>query len=440
MNTMRIICKLNEDDQFSIPSEALEVNLTNKENYHYTFWNTDIKHNKYLKELPQFFSNEGLDLLYLSLFVFYADRRINREMFPDAWTRKIKLYLPVLSLEKWNSIRELIEEMLSFLSGDLWSIEFRRRELNHIEKKFKKSLEKNSRKSINSNTLCMLSGGLDSFIGAIDLLEQNDNLIFINHYGGGPSGSNYINLVQELLVAEYRSQKIFNTFKFHAAVVNGIEDTTRSRSFMFFAHAIIIASALNKPVNLIIPENGLISLNIPLTNSRLGSSSTRTTHPYYLKLLQELLIEVGFQVTLKNPYQFKTKGEMLLECRNQPFLKKNASHTMSCSHPDVGRYKKETKPSHCGICLPCLIRRASMFKGKIRDHSVYRDIEFTSGDTARNNLNTYKLGLLKFKSNNLNLYSQIQVSGPLENHLDDYKKLFERGMNELDTYIGSLNV
>lgn len=34
------------------------------------------------------------------------------------------------------------------------------------------------------------------------------------------------------------------------------EDTTRLRSFMFFAHAIAYASAMNKSIELIIPENG----------------------------------------------------------------------------------------------------------------------------------------------------------------------------------------
>ena len=56
----------------------------------------------------------------------------------------------------------------------------------------------------------------------------------------------------------------------HASVMDGEEDTTRSRSFMFFAHAIAYASAMNKSIELIIPENGLISLNIPLAHTRLG--------------------------------------------------------------------------------------------------------------------------------------------------------------------------
>jgi len=440
MNTINIICKLNEDDLFSISSEAMLVNLINKENIHYTFWNTNASHNPFLKNVPIFFSKEGLDLLYLSLFVFYADRRLKREMFPDAWTRNIKLYVPVLSIDMWNSQIKLLEEMLSFLSGDIWSIEFRQRKLNEIEKSFITKQNSGAEIKLDSAIFCMLSGGLDSFIGAIDLLEQNDKIVFINHYGGGPSGSNYINSVQNALDKEYRGKKSFNIFKFHAAVIDGVEDTTRTRSFMFFSHAIVLATAMNKNADLLIPENGLISLNIPLTNSRLGSSSTRTTHPYYMKLLQNLLDNLGILVTLKNPYQFKTKGEMILDCKNQQLLKDNIDNTMSRSHPDVGRYQKETHPSHCGICLPCLIRRASIEKGNIMDRSVYRDFNFSSGVTAKNNLSAYKIGLLKYKKSVVNRYFQIQISGQLESNLEDYKNLYERGMMEIENYLGKLNV
>ena len=53
---------------------------------------------------------------------------------------------------------------------------------------------------------------------------------------------------------------------------------------------------MGKEIELIIPENGLISLNIPLAYTRTGTSSTRTTHPHYMKMLQELIAELGLQV------------------------------------------------------------------------------------------------------------------------------------------------
>lgn len=69
-------------------------------------------------------------------------------------------------------------------------------------------------------------------------------------------------------------------------------------------------------------------------------------------LFQQLLNTIDLQVTLVNPYQFKTKGEMLVECQNQEFLQENLTNTMSCSHPDNGRMLKEKEARHCGYCLP----------------------------------------------------------------------------------------
>jgi hypothetical protein len=48
---------------------------------------------------------------------------------------------------------------------------------------------------------------------------------------------------------------------------------------------------------------------------RLGSLSTRTSHPAVLQMLQQILDAGNFRVRLVNPYQQKTKGEMLLEAK-----------------------------------------------------------------------------------------------------------------------------
>jgi hypothetical protein len=45
---------------------------------------------------------------------------------------------------------------------------------------------------------------------------------------------------------------------------SGIEDTLRGRSFLFFAIATLAATAIGGQVLMHAPENGLISLNVPL--------------------------------------------------------------------------------------------------------------------------------------------------------------------------------
>lgn len=427
-----IVFKLNTEDTFSVPSSSF-VDLTSKKEYNHTFFNLY----KLLYKMPYFFQNEALDLWYISLMVYYADRKILRKGNYDNWTRKIKLYIPVLEKEKWDLNKDLLINMISYLSGDIWEIEFRKRELNEKEEKISKGIQNwYVGKKFVPDEFCMLSGGLDSFIGAIDLLSENKKIAFVGHYGGGKGVKPFQDNVNKLLKSKFLiDDKYF--FNFNATPIKGIEDSTRTRSFMFFTHAIILASCMRKKIALNIPENGLISLNIPLTNSRLGSSSTRTTHPYYMDNLQTLLLKLGVNVILKNPFQFKTKGEMLLECKNLDFIKENYIYTMSCSHPDQVRYIKDTKPKHCGTCLPCTIRRASILKAFNDDLTIYNDVSYKN-NKAKTELKSFKIGVKDFKNNESSKF-RIQIAGKLEKNIDEYNDLYKRGMYELANFLDLQN-
>lgn len=382
------------------------------------------------------YNNVAVDLLYISMAVFAADRLCARSNSLDNWTRELNLYIPVLEKDTWDQNKPLLEEMLDFLSGDSWKIEFRFRTQSAIEKYHKTKWENEKDKAKKYTKVCMFSGGLDSFIGAIDLLEQdkqqNANVLFVSHYGGGKGTIEYQQKLINEFVKEYNLDR--EDFRqFYSSIVGGVENTTRTRSFMFFAHAIALASTFGKNVDLIIPENGLISLNIPSTFSRLGTSSTRTTHPYYMKKLQELIRAIGLSIELKNPYQFKTKGEMVAECSYQQFMQNNIENTMSCSHSDVGRHRGEKHAMHCGYCLPCVIRQAAIKKAGIIDKSKYYDSKCQSGSQAKMNLNSYRQGLEKFEPKFA--FMTIQQNGPITEDIDKYADLYKRGMIELRDYI-----
>ncbi|UTR14913.1 7-cyano-7-deazaguanine synthase [Salipaludibacillus sp. LMS25] len=425
---MDLVYKFNTEDDYPVPAEG---KLCEMKNYRYTFWNSQ------LDSLPQYMCRKSIDLLMLSLAVYGADRYLLRKEAVDGWKRNIHIHLPVLDLESMDGKKELIKNILDFLSGDNWELSFRQRKHTDEEKTYRDKIENGKKDKINANRICMFSGGLDSFIGAIDLLQENvEEIIFVSHYGGGKGVREYQDLLRKKFIKEYEMSDN-NFFSFFAAPPGGIEDTMRTRSFMFFSHAIALASCFEGDIDLIVPENGFISLNVPLTYSRMGTSSTRTTHPYYMGLLQQLLNEMGLKIHIKNPYQFKTKGEMIVECKNQDFLKKNIAQTMSCSHPDVGRMRGESDTQHCGTCLPCIIRRAAIKKAGFDDSTEYYDPNFTSGDTARTNLNSYLLGLQKYDEKNA--FLTIQTSGPLVDNIERYESIYKRGMDELKSLLEEYN-
>lgn len=87
---MKFVCKLSEDDFEMEGSKS--INLNCKTEFKYTFW-------KNKNVYPEFYKDEAIDMLYLSLAVFAADRLILRENGEDAWCREIELFMPVLCIE-----------------------------------------------------------------------------------------------------------------------------------------------------------------------------------------------------------------------------------------------------------------------------------------------------------------------------------------------------
>lgn len=119
------------------------------------------------------------------------------------------------------------------------------------------------------------------------------------------------------------------------------------------------------PIALFVPENGFIALNAPLTRRRIGSHSTRTTHPRFLGQMQSLFDTMNLPVHIENPYRHKTKGEMLVDLAPGEELKGTTVATVSC-----GKWKR--KSQQCGHCVPCLIRRAAFAKAGIADTTPYQ--------------------------------------------------------------------
>ena len=148
---------------------------------------------------------------------------------------------------------------------------------------------------------------------------------------------------------------------FKEGLVEGVgsDKNTRGRSFLFFTLGVFAGTGFGQHFTLRVPENGLIALNVPLDPLRLGSNSTRTTHPYYMARWNDLLRVLDIDGEVQNPYWDKTKGEMASNCSNGTLLKKLASDSLSCSSPTKGRWNG-LGIEHCGYCLPCIIRRASL--------------------------------------------------------------------------------
>ena len=384
-------------------------------------------------------SETAFDLLAIAATVYGADTRINRHSeAQDSWSREIDIYIPVSQLELWNGCSSLLSKTLGFLSGDSWRFFFRKR-----PKGFSSIIKQGRLRLRDAPTsTCLFSGGLDSFIGAIDLLEETESPLLVSHswvknVSGGQSQC--IDVLERQYGAK-RVQRLASRIGFANGLVNGVgeENTERSRSFLFFTLAAFAASGFgHENVVINVPENGLISLNVPLDPLRLGSLSTRTTHPYYMVLYNQLLESINIPARVVNRYNFKTKGEMVEECKNGEFLRQHATITMSCSSPTKGRWKG-LPAGHCGYCLPCIIRRASLLHMEGGDLTNYHlnlrgkvlDSLKAEGDHVR----SFLLALNRLGGSLARARVLIHKSGPLpmnDQFLEDAAQLYLRGMNEV---------
>ncbi|WP_312734939.1 Qat anti-phage system QueC-like protein QatC [Stenotrophomonas sp.] len=310
-------------------------------------------------------SPQAFELALVALGVWLADTRLSRQQYSeDNWTRDIRLSIPVRDPERWQSCVPLLNRMLGTLSGDIWAINFRAAPPDmgaYIETVcVEESLD------ADAPAVALFSGGLDSFTGAIDAYgRETIPPIFVSQVDGGNSQT--VDALVDLLSARTRRPvEVVRWAVSSRAADFGPEFsghgelTMRARSFLFFAASVVVASAWGS-ARVLVPENGFISLNVPLDPWRLGALTTRTTHPYVIARFNDLLAAHGLQARLENPFQGKTKGEMLAQCHDPSLLWDGLDLTVSCSKPKfVRRYRAAFGTSHCGTCWPCLIRRAAI--------------------------------------------------------------------------------
>jgi len=306
--------------------------------------------------------NTAAHLLALAAAVYTVDKAEPRDQTADAWTRDINLTAP--------SPQPLLEfdAALSFLSGDRWTISTDQPAAAGPFDSLSPLLVMDGEIS-SADAVALFSGGLDSLCGAIDFLDgyPTKHLVLVSHYDHGQATSKQAELFQRL-AAEYPGRVAHRRLWLAAPNANSkqlvsvlatSETTTRARSFLFICAAVALANAVDATTPVLVPENGYIALNVPLTRARTGSSSTRTTHPHFFRLLNRALASIGINNVVQNPYEFQTKGEMLERSKNSDLLKQLAPVSVSCSHAEVARWVGG-ELGNCGYCFPCMIRRAAL--------------------------------------------------------------------------------
>jgi len=403
-------------------------------------------HKSYMKLLDSnLFPNEdALDLLCLAMLVYLADTRISRELHSqDSWSREIEIELPVYNLEYFTQCSNTFQIMLNFLTGDFWNINFTKKEKAYINIQ-----QLNLELDDDYDHVTLFSGGMDSLINVINHLERKDKIILVSHAGDSFTKNAQKNILQ-VLKEEYSESKllyfdIWMVFEKNFIPRGGNDNTTRSRSFLFIAYGIFISTSMKNINVLEVPENGLIALNIPLDPLRIGSHSTRTTHPFYFENWIKIVNIFFKDFNIINSYYNKTKGEMAIECLNTEFLLKIINKSVSCSSISKARWKG-VEAQHCGYCVPCIIRRSAMQKafGVGKDKTEYTAKNISEILTEHSGsmgiqLRSFQLAVKKITKNPESAKFLIHKTGPLngdDEYLSQLEGVYVRGLLEVNDFI-----
>jgi hypothetical protein len=383
--------------------------------------------------------NISLDLLVVASLCYVIDKTVPRSTAFDSWTREFDIEFPVVSPRLWAKASDNLAKSLSFLTGDVWKLRFRKADVPIFVQPSRVRKRKSLPPKLDGiKAICSLSGGTDSLVGAIDLLESKEfsRLHLIGHYDA-PGAKK----AQDLLFERLRTQFVGSISLTQVRVAHrprrANESSLRSRSLVFIAMGIYAARAAGEEIPVYMPENGFIALNVPLTPGRAGSCSTRTMHPYYLGLLRRTLDDLQIRNAIINPLELKTKGECISQCANFDLLRTLINNSVSCSHgtrkQQWTRKGKENK--NCGYCVPCLIRRAGLHKATLDSGDSYGiDVcagEITPGDQTNSANDLRAIVNLILDSQSVDeLKKTISSVAPVDN-LTARAAVIDRGVDEI---------
>jgi hypothetical protein len=219
-----------------------------------------------------------------------------------------------------------------------------------------------------STQISLLSGGLDSFCGA--LINGTGTRLFLSHSDAPVIKHSQTKTVDWMARHGFEPAQV--NVRFAPPIDTGVAPSRRSRSFLFIGLAVALADAVGA-TSVEVPENGFTSLNVPLAANRGGVLTTRSTHPWTFALLRRVIEGLGLPVALTNPYEFFTKGELVAAAADSVGAEVVAGglvHTLSCAKTNP-MVRDSGFGVGCGLDYACVVRRAGIAAAGVKDATRY---------------------------------------------------------------------
>lgn len=308
------------------------------------------------------------DLLEIGFVIYISDLYVERN--PDL-SRRLSILIPVRHPDVWSGVNTQLERTVSFLARDEVNIHFiKKKEACNDIKDFGPFYD-------NKECCCLLSGGIDSAVGAVWALNRGLSPTLISYSSGNLSGiqNNVVNAIEQntgqtlhhLIISWQAARRKKGAYRLGDRPDSILLQHLRSYFYLSLAAAIVIESNCK---TLYTFENGPIAINPLISESHIN---TRTVHPLFLEYFQSLINSVfGTNVSVKNPFLYKTKGELIRYLSNKKLSKDLIPLTSSCFGYYIVKANAQQwfsmidyKGRHCGDCLPCIIKRVSLHHANV---------------------------------------------------------------------------
>lgn len=345
--------------------------------------NVYLRYQNISRRLAQDLPSLILDMLEIGSYVYCADQAVSRggrtwRGNGKNWIRNFVFDVPVRNPKIWEreDTKRALCETLGFLSDDNYGFRFSKLVQEIPQEHYFDFQEEEP--WFHTDEVMLFSGGLDSLAGLIEeVTGHGHNVVLVSHRSVAKISKRQVDLLADFRSIAGNAGEIL-----HVPVwVNKDQGLSkdadqRSRSFLYAVLGATVARMLG--LNRIrFYENGIVSMNLPISGQVVGARASRSTHPKVLTGLSRLftlLFEEDFLV--ENPFFWKTKTDVVKLIKDSGFAELIKS-AHSCSH-----IRTTTNiNTHCGVCSQCIERRLATEYNNIGENDppeAYKTDLFTS--------------------------------------------------------------
>ena len=299
------------------------------------------------------------DLVEIASYVYCADQATTRGGegvldFGHRWRRNLTFHIPVRLPSMWSSKSTLdaLQKTLSLLSDDSYGFHFSQR-TNAVAMQQYLKFEGTAPATQELDEVLLFSGGVDSLGGAVqEAVIDKHRVALVSHRSNSKIYSRQKNLMEGLRARCAQNPPLHVPVWVHQRGAGGHEHTQRTRTFLYASLAVAVARVFGL-ARIRFYENGVVGLNLPISEQALGSRATRTTHPQVLSGFADLFSLLAQQrFDVENPFLWLTKTEVF-DLIGNAGCGQLIQDSVSCMHT---REQTVNQP-HCGRCSQCISRR-----------------------------------------------------------------------------------